>query len=656
MDHYNVPNSRYTVEQLHLNTSRFTLLLLGTLGAALIVFAIKLALAFRLELYSDEIFYWQASQFPALAYSDLPFMAALLAGIGTEIFGNTPFGVRVFFLLFGMAVPILIYWVALPIHGKGYALMSAALSLCMPTLAIMGLLAVPDAALLVFGLLFIGMLERATRLGDVSFWVAAGVAAALGLCTHYRFSLYIVAAVLFFIFDKRQWHYWKMPRLWLAGGIASIGLYPALSFNFLNGLSGLDYHLVERHPWHFQPEGLLHPFIQATVVTPLLYACLLYTLWRLLKQGYYGDKQAQLFALFASTNLGVYFLLAPWSDTTRTTVHWPISGYLPLLVFAPTTLDMLRQRLTRLFPTWNATGLVLLVPITGFLGSMLLFAGIGSQGFNQSLQGLVGPGVLSNKMAGWTPLAAHLQSLKVQHDLPADVLIVTDNYYTAAQISFATGSNRVFTTDSNKAIRDGRLTQYQIWNRDTNGLLDNWSADAVFITEDSTLDSLEKTSVMTKACELFSEVNLLDQLFLFQGDKIFSFYMAKGLRPADLHRSSFSECPLPSDSWLDTPAHDADLVGQTQISGWAINSSGISQIRVMLDARVVAETERTLARDDVVTLKNTITDPGSPLLGFAVEIDTTLFENGRYQLSLELITGAGERQLSSTRDVIINNP
>lgn len=639
-----------------MNTSRYTFLLFGTFSAALIVFVIKLVLAFRLELYSDEIFYWQASQFPALAYSDLPFMAALLAGLGTEVFGNTPFGVRVFFLLFGMAVPILIYWVALPIHGKVHALMSAALSLCMPTLAIMGLLAVPDAALLVFGLLFIGMLERATRLGDVSFWVAAGVAAALGLCTHYRFSLYIVAAFLFFVIDKRQWYYWKTLRFWFAGGIASVGLYPALSFNFLNGLSGLDYHLVERHPWHFQLEGLLHPLIQATAVTPLLYACLLYTLWRLLKQGYYGDKQAMLFALFAATNLGVYLLLAPWSDTTRTTVHWPISGYLPLLVFAPVTFDLLRQRLTGLFPRWNGTRLALLVPITGFLGSMLLFAGIGSQGFNQSLQGLLGPGVLSNKMAGWAPLAEHLHNLKVQHQLPADILIVTDNYYTAAQISFATGSNRVFTTDSNKAIRDGRLTQYQIWNRDTNGLLENWSADAVFITEDSTLDSIEKTSVMSKACGLFSEVNLVDQLFLFQGDKIFSFYMARGLRPTDLQRSIFPECPLPSDSWLDTPAHDAELNGQTQISGWAINSSGISKIRVLLDAKVVAETGRTLARDDVVTLKNTMTDPGAPLLGFAVEIDTTLFENGRYQLSLELMTGAGERQLSSTRNVRINNP
>ncbi|MDP1757840.1 MAG: glycosyltransferase family 39 protein, partial [Pseudohongiella sp.] len=156
-----------------------------TLATATVIFLIKLALAFRLELYSDEIFYWQASRFPALAYSDLPFMAALFAGIGSELIGNSPLAVRSLFLLCGLSIPVLIFWVALPLHGHKSALMSAFLSLCVPTLAIMGLLAVPDAALLVFGLLFVGFIERATRLGNTPYWIAAGIVAALGLCTHY---------------------------------------------------------------------------------------------------------------------------------------------------------------------------------------------------------------------------------------------------------------------------------------------------------------------------------------------------------------------------------------------------------------------------------------------------------------------------------------
>ena len=639
-----------------LNSSPQRYLFIGTLASALVVLLIKLALAVRLELYSDEIFYWQASQFPALAYSDLPFMAALLAGLGTELLGHSPLGVRVLFLLCGATLPLLIFWVALPIHGQRHALMSAGLSLCMPLLALMGLLAVPDAALLMFGLLFIGFLERATRLGNTSWWICAGFAAALGLCTHYRFSLYILAALLFFVLDKRQWHFWRLPRFWLAGGIASIGLYPAISFNYVNQLSGLDYHLVDRHPWQFQIEGLLHPLIQATVVTPLLYACLLYTLWQLFILSRQGNERALLFGLFALTNLGVYMLLSPWSDTTRTTVHWPLSGYLPLLVYAPLTLQLLLRRLELIFSQNKAISMIRLVPASGFFGSVLLFAGIGSQGFNQSLQQFIGPGVLSNKMAGWSPLVDHLQPLITQNGFATDMLVVTDNYYTAAQVRFATGNERVYTTDTNKSIRDGRLTQYQIWGLDTDGLLKHWSADAIFITEDSTLDSLEKASVMMNVCGLFSQVELLDQLVLFQGDKIFSFYLAKGLRPADMKRTSFPECPMPSDSWLDTPDRDADLTGQSLISGWAINHAGVTKINVLLDGAVVGQTNRTVAREDVVALKNAIADPGAPFLGFAVEVDTTLLRNGNYQLELELETGSGERQRTGSRTVRVNNP
>ncbi|TFH70787.1 glycosyltransferase family 39 protein [Gammaproteobacteria bacterium LSUCC0112] len=638
-----------------MNTPSYKYLLLGTLATNAFVFIIKVALAFRLELYSDEIFYWQASQFPALAYSDLPFMAALFAGIGSELLGNSPAAVRSLFMLCGLMLPLLIFWVAHPLQGRKRALISALLCLCLPMLALMGLLAVPDAALLVFGLLFIGFLERATRLGDTSFWIAAGVAAALGLCTHYRFAPYILAALVFFLFDKRQWRYWKMPRLWISASIASAGLFPALSFNFINGLAGLDYHLVERHPWQFQPEGLLHPLIQATVVTPLLYATLLLTLWRLVQQARQGNDRALLFSLFALANLGIYLVLAPWSDTTRTTLHWPISGYLPLLVFAPATLKSLQESLSQKWPRHLAFRLTLLVPVSGMVGTLLLFAGIGSQGFNQSLQHLVGPGVLSNKMAGWSPLVEHLESLRAQHGLSEEVLVVTDNYYTAAQVSFATGNDRVFTTDTNKVIRDGRQTQYRIWGLDTPGLQEYWSEDAIFITEDSTLDSIEKSSIMAGTCSLFSEVGLLDQLFLFQGDKVFSFYRATGLRPAGMERKAFPECPMPSESWLDTPGHNAEIRDQTVVSGWAINSSGITTIRVLLDGELVAETNRTLAREDVIRLKNADFDPAAPLVGFAVEVDTRRFKNGQYQLSLELLTGAGERQRTGSRAIRINN-
>ena len=54
-------------------------------AAILLLLLIKVFLASALDLYSDEVFYWQASTNPAIAYSDLPFMTALLIGLGSAM-------------------------------------------------------------------------------------------------------------------------------------------------------------------------------------------------------------------------------------------------------------------------------------------------------------------------------------------------------------------------------------------------------------------------------------------------------------------------------------------------------------------------------------------------------------------------------------------
>ena len=164
------------------------------------LFIIKVFLAVKLDLYSDEVFYWQASSLPAIAYSDLPFMTAFLVGLGSSVDSHSTLAVRTFFILIGFSIPFLIYWLALPITNKKDALQSAFLTLCLPLLGFLGLLAVPDAPLIFFGILSMGFFERALRTNLIKFWIATGVFVALGLSTHYRFLLYPASAILFLIF------------------------------------------------------------------------------------------------------------------------------------------------------------------------------------------------------------------------------------------------------------------------------------------------------------------------------------------------------------------------------------------------------------------------------------------------------------------------
>ncbi|MDB0052096.1 hypothetical protein N9F57_04360, partial [Gammaproteobacteria bacterium] len=62
---------------------------------------IKVFLAAALDLYSDEVFYWQASANPAAAYSDLPFMTALLIGLGSALDSYNTLAARSLFVLIG---------------------------------------------------------------------------------------------------------------------------------------------------------------------------------------------------------------------------------------------------------------------------------------------------------------------------------------------------------------------------------------------------------------------------------------------------------------------------------------------------------------------------------------------------------------------------
>ncbi len=375
----------------------------------------------------------------------------------------------------------------------------------------------------------------------------------------------------------------------------------------------------------------------------------------MLKKARQGDTRAGLIAAFAATNLGVYLILAPWSDTTRTTLHWPLSGYIPLLVYAPEAMSSLRAWLSARYAASLSRFVVRAIPVTGFVGTLLLFVGIGSQGFNQQLQAVLGTGVLSNKMAGWQPLTDHILSLQAQHGLPADGLIVTDNYYTSAQIGFALPQARPFTIDQDKTVRDGRYAQYVIWEKDEAGLRQLAGEDALFVTEDSTLNINEKLAVMDRACRLFSDLTLLDQLFLYQGDKIFSFYLGTGIR--DSATGMATNCPRPSHLWLDRPAAGETISGDYVVGGWATNQGlGVSRIRVLLNGERVGDVRRTVARPDVVEVRQAHDDPGAPLLGFELTLDTRAFANGRYQLTLEVVSGAGERQRGATRQITIANP
>lgn len=624
--------------------------------ALLIVLALKLHFAAVLDLYSDEIFYWLESTRPALAYSDLPFVTALLAGFGNSLSPGNPLAVRFFFLLMGSCVPLLVFWLASAVVDRRQAIEAGALSLCLPLAGFLGLLAVPDVPLIFFGLLATGCFMRALQHNAWHYWITTGVIVALGLSTHYRFLLYPAAVFFFLLGCSGARVYWKNPRFWIAVTIAASGLAPVVWFNLTQQLASATFYLVDRHPWEFQPMGLMHLFKQAGLVTPPMYGLLLFTLWIMWRKVRNGDRNAALLFSLSITNLAVYLVLAPWTDANSTSIHWPLSGYFPILVYAPQAIRQLAQWLGERLPNRQIGVLAVTVFSIGFLGTIIAITGVGSQAYQTQLQKVLGAGVLSNKMAGWKEFAIATGQL-MQNEFPdQQPVLLTDNYYTAAQLQFAGLAEQVYTLDTDKAVRDGRMHQLRLWGMDQTGLFDEAISGSplLLITEDSTLEVEDKHALLLTACELVTTLQASEQLYLFAGDKQFSYYRGEGLTPGSGSRAA--PCPLPMRAWIDQPEAGAELAGSVQVSGWAYNEEiGVKSIELLIDGEAVTRMNYDIPRPDVADVMKVTSDPNSPMLGYTGLWDTTSMQNGWHQLELLLRNSQGHTLHYGKRRVLINN-
>ncbi len=639
--------------------------------------------AWRLDLYSDEVFYWLASTRPALAYSDLPFLTALLAGLGSAPDPGNPLATRSLFLIAGSCLPLIVYWMALAWVGRRDALQAAFLSICIPIGGFFGLLAVPDVPMLLFGLLSLGFLARALQTDSPGCWLGAGIFMALGLCTHYRFALYPMAALMYVLLTGGG--HWRRRGFWLGAGAAASGLLPLLWANLTGNLGSADFYFVERHPWRFDAMGLWHIPLQSLLVTPPLYALLLFSAWLTFNSRNSRERNSQqnsqdthpeltgqnsqqnsqdthpakpcdyrhtrLLLWFSLPHLLAYALLAPWADANSTTAHWPLPGYFPLLVFAPEALRRTRSWLSRRWPMANARVLAGAIPAVGYAGALLAILGIGSQSLQTSLQPVLGAGVLSEKMAGWRGFSAHTAQLLAE-DFGAAPVIVTDNYYTAAQLQYAGVAPDAYTLDTDKAVRDGRLRQFELWRRSGEFVRERTGEPMLFISEDSTLNVEQKHALLVRACAMATSLEQLGQLSQFDGDKRFSYYHGPAIIAPD--SKSAAPCPYPPRAWIDQPLSGAELSGIAWVRGWAYNEDlGVAEVRIYLDGELVAEADYDLPRPDVVTATALSGDPNQPNLGFEAQLDTGGFHPGRHELAIGVIDSRGNETRHGNREVIL---
>lgn len=486
------------------------------LSLTLITLAMRTWVAGRLDLFGDEAFYWQCSRQLDWAFADHPLGTAALVRMGTTLFGDTPLAVRSLFLLCSALWAPLVYLLARPRVDRRQAWLAAGASQILPAGAVLGAMAVPDIAMITFGLLGLVALDRALASGRLLAWAIFGAAGAAGLATHYRFALFPVSALVFLLFTSVGRTALRSSGAWIGMGIMGLGLLPVAMFNIQHAFRPLSYQLGERHAASVDFSApLSHVLEQAAGVTPLLYAALFVALVASSRRARRGDHRAALLFVFALMPLAVFLLASPVTDSSHNTFHWPLSGYFPLLVFLPGVLDVWwqRGRLWRLL-AWGAPALA------GLLITMV-FVDIGTSWF--------GFRSLHKPFAGWSELGrrveAHLDRLQ-----DPQCLVVGDNYIVAAETDFALGGRYdVYVLDHELNHKDGRALQYEIWGRDEAGLLQQPGAAALVVLEITVTGRKSRPAWRERAAALFSTFERIDTLTIetTRRPRVFEFYAAR---------------------------------------------------------------------------------------------------------------------------------
>ena len=572
---------------------------------------VKLWLAATLLPFGDEAFYALESRRLAWAYSDLPGLTAWLIRLGTELGGQHVLAMRLPFVLVGAAVPWLVVRIARRWAGPEAGWQAGLLALLMPLSGLSGVLALPDAPMLLAALLcldaFAAMLQR--------FGAAAALQLALGLAlgafSHYRFALVVLAGAVGLLCAPRGRALLREPGLWLALLAGAAAWLPLVAWNVAHAGAGVAFQFVDRHPWRLQPDGAWWPLVQALIVTPALLVLLLATLRRAwhLRAADQGAHWPMLLGLASVSVLG-FFAMAFVSDSERVSFHWPLPGWLALVCAAPVVLAA--------WPRWAraavhgvaAAGLLLMV---GYLALVAQPAG---------RQWLAAGPAYADNFSGWDAAAVAVRGELSQ--MPPGTRLVADNFMLGAQLAFALDRDDVAVLAHPLNDKHGRAVQLADWGLLSPGREQWGDAPVLLVVEDNSRPLKRRLDGYRELCRVAGGLPPPQVLNVDRGRKRFLLFHLP---------SATAGCSTPALAWLESPAVDAVASGRVEVSGWALKEGvGVQRVQVTLDGRAVADADYGQPRPDVLAYWRMV--PGDDGVGFRASIDLSGHPGGEAWLGL----------------------
>ena len=582
-----------------------------------LITAVKLVVAARLPLFVDEAFYWQEGQHLAAAYSDLPGLTAWLARLGVELGGNHVLALRLPFLAIGAMLPWMVSRIATRWFGAVAGWQAGSLTVLMPLSATLGMLAVPDVPMALAAVLCLDAGARLLRNVDAAAAVKLSLGLVIGALSHYRFIGVIVVGFIALLLLPQGRRTLRDPRVWVALAVGVMAWLPLLAWNADNQDAGLKFQVVERHPWAFQWSGLWFLVIQPMLVTPIL--CI--AMWKVALAGTRsgGGARAQwrYFGLVGAVSTLAIFALGFFTDVERISFHWPLPGYLALLVAVPVVLNGWPRWLRR--TGWWLAGAGLALAFSYYLVAS-------SPGLREQL---AGDKYYPRNFAGWAPLADEVR--KELAGMPPGTRVLAGNFKVGAELGFQLRDPRIEVLRHPLNDKHGRTAQLGLW-----GLLHDGQRDAPMLLVLSPSDQRYR-DLLERYHDICAQVGPLPPPRVVSQDHGYQRFLLFKLPAQRID----GPCVTPAMAWVDAPLQDEKVAERMEVRGWAFKDGvGLSRVALSIDGQPVGDAVYGRAYDITAAWKIS-TDPQHPRVAFDATLDTRQLAPGKHWLGMTLYGNDG---------------
>ncbi len=162
---------------------------LATLGLTGYLVLLRLVYLRLPNLMPEETYYWNYGQHLAPGYLDHPPMVAWLGRLGTSLFGQNEFGVRIGPFVCWIIASLFCFGLARRMFGKTTGFVAVLLFQALPFFFSLGLILTPDAPLVACWSAMLFYLYRALVEEEPAAWWGVGVALGFGMLSKYSIAL-----------------------------------------------------------------------------------------------------------------------------------------------------------------------------------------------------------------------------------------------------------------------------------------------------------------------------------------------------------------------------------------------------------------------------------------------------------------------------------